>query len=57
MRDLKREPSQHEIERLRELWDAGIASGSVGELDLREWRRDARTRLNGALIASRDPRP
>jgi antitoxin ParD1/3/4 len=57
MRDLKRELSQQEVERLRELWDAGIASGSAGELDLRELRRNARTRLKGALIASRDPRP
>ncbi|MEA2886185.1 MAG: hypothetical protein QOD11_545 [Bradyrhizobium sp.] len=35
---LKRELRQQDIERLRQLWDAGIASGSSGELT---WRNCA----------------
>jgi antitoxin ParD1/3/4 len=32
---LKRELRQEDIKRLRQMWDAGIASGSAGELDMR----------------------
>jgi antitoxin ParD1/3/4 len=35
-------------ERLRQMWDAGVASGSAGELDLKELRRHARERLESA---------
>jgi antitoxin ParD1/3/4 len=38
MLDLKRELGQQEIERLREVWDAGVASGSAGELDMKKLR-------------------
>src|ERR1700748_1802191 len=44
---LKRELRQEDIKRLRRMWDAGIASGSAGELDLKKLRRDARARLKG----------
>lgn len=49
---LKRELRQEDIKRLRQMWDAGIASGSAGELDLKKLRREARARLNGAVKAA-----
>ncbi len=49
---LKREARQQDIERLRQLWDAGIASGSAGELDMKKLRREARARLKGATRAA-----
>jgi antitoxin ParD1/3/4 len=48
---LKRELRQ-EDKRLRQLWDAGIASGSAGELDMKKLRREARVRLKGAMKAA-----
>jgi antitoxin ParD1/3/4 len=42
---LKRELRQEDIKLLRQMWDAGIASGSAGELDLKDLRRRARARL------------
>jgi antitoxin ParD1/3/4 len=51
MHDLKHELSEQEIERLRELWDAGVASGSAGELDMKLLRRDARAELEAAASA------
>ena len=39
---------QQDIKRLRQMWDAGIASGSAGELDMKKLRREARARLKGA---------
>jgi antitoxin ParD1/3/4 len=42
---LKRELRQEDIKRLRQMWDAGIASGSAGELDMKKLRREARARL------------
>jgi antitoxin ParD1/3/4 len=45
---LKRELRQEDIKRLRQMWDAGIASGSAGELDMKKLRREPRARLNGA---------
>jgi antitoxin ParD1/3/4 len=44
---LKRELRQEDIKRLRQMWDAGIASGSAGEVDMKELRREARERLRG----------
>jgi antitoxin ParD1/3/4 len=52
MRDLRRELSQQEVEQLRELWDAGVASGSAGELDIKKLRRDAHAHLKVALAVS-----
>jgi len=52
MRDLKHELSQHEVERLCELWDAGVASGSAGKLDMKKLRRDARASLKVASAVS-----
>ena len=49
---LKRELRQEDIKRLRQLWDAGLASGSAGELDMQELRREARARLEGAKKAA-----
>jgi antitoxin ParD1/3/4 len=51
MRDLN-EFSQQEIERLRELWDAGAASGSAGKLDMKKLRRDARASIKVASAVS-----
>jgi len=34
-----------DIERLRRLWDAGIASGSAGDVDFPALRAEARKRL------------
>lgn len=34
-----------DIERLRSLWDAGIASGSAGDVDFPALRAEARKRL------------
>ena len=48
----KRELRQEDINRLRQMWDAGIASGPAGELDMKKLRRDAHERLESA-IASR----
>jgi antitoxin ParD1/3/4 len=45
---LKRELRQEDIKLLRQMWDAGVASGSAGELDLKELRRHARERLESA---------
>jgi antitoxin ParD1/3/4 len=42
---LKRELRQEDIKRLRQMWDAGVASGSAGELDMKKLREDARARL------------
>jgi hypothetical protein len=36
---------QEDIKRLRQMWDAGIASGSAGEVDMKKLRREARARL------------
>jgi antitoxin ParD1/3/4 len=49
---LKRELRQQDIERLRQLWDAGIVSGSSGELDMEKLRREARARLKSAAKAA-----
>jgi antitoxin ParD1/3/4 len=51
MRDwqLKRELRQGDINRLRQMWDAGIASGSAGALDMKKLRHEARDRLKGAV--------
>jgi antitoxin ParD1/3/4 len=53
---LKRELRQEDIKRLRQMWDAGIASGSAGELDMKKLRREARARLKGASNADEFPR-
>jgi antitoxin ParD1/3/4 len=45
MRKLRRQ----DIKRLRQMWDAGIASGSAGEVDMKQLRREARARLKGAI--------
>ena len=45
---LKRELRQ---ERLRQMWDAGIASGTAGELDMKKLRGDARERLESAAAS------
>lgn len=43
---------QEDLNRLRRLWDEGIASWPGGQLDFSELRRDARKRLTGARKAS-----
>jgi len=49
---LKRELRQEDILRLRQLWDAGVSSGSAGKLDMKKLRESARQRLKGAKKAS-----
>jgi antitoxin ParD1/3/4 len=51
---LKRELRQEDINRLRQKWDEGIASGSAGKVDMNKLRREARERLEGAKKASRN---
>jgi antitoxin ParD1/3/4 len=55
MRDwqVKRGPQQEDINRLRKLWDEGIASGSAGKVDFVALRAEARTRLQMAKAASK----
>jgi len=49
---LKRELRQEDINRLRQLWDAGKSSGSAGEVDMKALRGEARQRLRGARKAA-----
>ena len=51
---VKHEMRQADIERLRQLWDAGIASGGAGEVDLEVLRGKARDRLARATKAAGD---
>jgi len=41
----KRSLRQDDIERIRALWDAGIASGSAGAVDFDKLRQEAKSRL------------
>ena len=50
---LKRELRQEDVRRLRQLWDAGTASGTAGEVDMATLRGEARKRLEGAKKNSR----
>lgn len=50
---MKRALRHEDIQRLRLLWDEGIASGSAGALDMKSLRRDARERLAGAQNSKR----
>lgn len=49
---LKRELRQEDIKRLRQLWDAGIASGSAGAVDMQELRQEGRARLDAVKKAA-----
>jgi antitoxin ParD1/3/4 len=49
---IKRELRREDISRLRQLWDAGKASGSVGEVDMKALRHKAQKRLRGARKAA-----
>ncbi len=40
---LKRTSQQEQVEHLRRLWQAGLASGSAGRFDMAEIKREART--------------
>lgn len=42
------------VERPRQLWDAGIASGSAGRIDMTSLRKEGRARLEGRRTASCD---
>ena len=53
---LKRDLRQEEIERLRQLWDHGKASGAPGPLDVDALRREARHRLAKVRKAKADGR-
>lgn len=50
----KRELQQHDILRLRQLWNEGLASGSAGEIDFEDIRREARSHLSKMKKAKRD---
>ncbi|HEX5416425.1 MAG TPA: type II toxin-antitoxin system ParD family antitoxin [Chloroflexota bacterium] len=43
---LKRSLQQQQVEELRRLWYEGINSGSAGELDMEEVKREARKRFD-----------
>jgi antitoxin ParD1/3/4 len=49
---VKRDLGQRDVERLRQIWDDGVASGVAGELDMTELRREARERLEVKKKAS-----
>jgi antitoxin ParD1/3/4 len=49
---LKRELRQEDIKLLRHSWDAGVASGSAGSLNMKQLRLAARKRLQGAKKAA-----
>jgi antitoxin ParD1/3/4 len=49
VRERTRKLREQDIKRLREMWDAGIASGSAG--DMKKLRREAREQLKGAARA------
>jgi antitoxin ParD1/3/4 len=49
---LKRALRQEDIRRLQQMWDAGIAGGSAGELDMKKLRGEAADRLKGAKKAA-----
>ena len=52
VREETRKLRQQDIKRQRQMWDVGITSGSVGELDMKKLRREARERLKGATKAA-----
>jgi antitoxin ParD1/3/4 len=45
VREGMRKLRPQDVKRLRQMWDAGIASGSAGEMDMKKLRREARARL------------
>lgn len=47
----KREWRREDIQRLRQLWDEGLASGSAGPVDMDALRREARERLEASQKA------
>ena len=49
---LKRELRHEDIKRLRQMWDAGVASGSAGAQDMKKLRKEARRRLERAKRAT-----
>ena len=51
---LKRESRQEDINRLRQMWDVGFASGSAGGLDMNKLREDARARMERAKKTASD---
>jgi antitoxin ParD1/3/4 len=50
---VKRELRHEDVKRLRQLWDEGIASGSVGKIDMGKLRHQARARLERAKKTTR----
>ena len=44
----RRQLQENELERLRQAWDAGKASGTHGSIDFDELRQEARRRLAAA---------
>lgn len=50
----KRALLQGDAARLRDLWDAGIASGPAGPVSFQDVRREARGRLDEATKAAGD---
>ena len=51
---LKRQLQQDDIMRLRQLWQEGLDSGSAGEVDFVQLRKDARARLTAAKKVGQD---
>jgi len=53
---IKRQQREHDIGRLRKMWDEGKASGPAKPLDLAKARGTARQRLEKAMKASKKSR-
>lgn len=51
---LKHALRQEDLNRLRQLWDEGVASGPAAPLDFAKLRQDARKRLTAARKAPTD---
>ncbi|MBE7202940.1 MAG: type II toxin-antitoxin system ParD family antitoxin [Parafilimonas terrae] len=45
---VRRQGQDHDLAQLRQVWDAGMDSGTVGPIDCDGLRREARRRLRGA---------
>jgi antitoxin ParD1/3/4 len=49
----KREAKEADVNKMRQLWDEGIASGSAQPMDFGELRDEARNRLREAIVNGR----
>jgi antitoxin ParD1/3/4 len=52
--EANRELREEEINRLRKLWDEGIASGDAGPVNMNDLRREGRVRFDAARKSTSD---